>query len=89
MLKMYDQRYGGVMERLEQIKQDKESEKMSKIEGYSAAAKEETAKEQILNILFDGEPETVSAEPETVSDEPETVSDEPVRAMAMPVGGRV
>lgn len=85
VLKLYDQRYGGVMERLEQIKQDKESEKMSKIEGYSAAAKEETAKEQILNILFDGELETVSAEPETVSAEPETVSDEPVRATAMPL----
>lgn len=78
VLKLYDQRYGGVMERLEQIKQDKGDGKMSKPEGFCAAGKDEAAKEQILSILFDGEPETVS-------DEPETVSAEPTSATAMPL----
>lgn len=72
VLRMYDKRYGGVMERLEQIMQDKGAGEMSNQERLSAEAKDEAAKEQILNILFDADRaanvpvESVAAEPVAV-----------------------
>lgn len=78
VLRMYDKRYGGVMERLKQIKEDV---KMSKPVGNSTAARDEAAKEQILNILFDAD-RAASVPVETVADEPETVSAEPIAVQA-------
>ncbi len=76
VLRMYDERYGNVMARLGVLK---EEDGMNKPEKYSAAAKDEAAKEEILSILFDADRaadvpvETVAEEPETVSAEPGTV----------------
>lgn len=86
VLRMYDQRYGGVMARLEQIMQDKGAGEMSNQERFRAAGEDEAAKEQILNILFDAD-RTASVPVESVASEPtaamEEPASEPTAAMAM------
>lgn len=87
VLRMYDQRYGGVMARLEQIMQDKGAGEMSNQERFRAAGEDEAAKEQILNILFDAD-RTASVPVESVAAEPEAApmeepAEEPTAAMAM------
>lgn len=73
VLRLYEGRYGGVLARLGVLK---EEDGMNKPEKYSAAAKDEAAKEQILSILFDAE-RAAGVPVEAVADEPETVSAEP------------